>query len=229
MPSTPRELQTASASEDTEPDVDEEYRRRQLERENLMRQLEAKQRERVEEEETVREPETAALLPQFLNRSAGPDLNSFSTMNEEEQRELIAAIYEQLQEYQRLGIPPIRDERADLLLPRVYFEFDKSEVRSQYQEQLIQSARSVLRELERRGDMILQIEGHADERGNEEYNLVLGHHRANAVRDLLKVYVTDPTTLQTVSFGEEYPAVPQSSERAWSENRRVMFTFLLRP
>ena len=61
--------------------------------------------------------------------------------------------------------------------------------------------------------MILQVEGHVDERGNEEYNLVLGHQRANSVKDLLKSYVADPATLQTVSFGEEFPAVPNPMNR----------------
>jgi peptidoglycan-associated lipoprotein len=114
-------------------------------------------------------------------------------------------------------------------MPRIFFDYDKSAVRNEFKDRLLQISRNLLRELERRGDMILQVEGHADERGNEEYNLVLGHQRANSVKDLLKSYVADPATLQTVSFGEEFPAIPQSNEQAWSQNRRVQFTFLLRP
>lgn len=219
------------SSREIEEDPDEAYRQRQLEREALMKRLEAKQREMSNQ--TADDGGSllrGALLDSEENLQApGRNTALITSMSEEERRQILDSIYQQLMEYQRLGIPPIRDERADLLLPRVYFAFDKSDVRNEYRDRLLQNARVILRELERRGDMILQVEGHADERGNEEYNLVLGHQRANAVRDLLKAYVTDPATLQTVSFGEEFPAVPQSNEQAWSQNRRVMFTLLLRP
>jgi peptidoglycan-associated lipoprotein len=85
-----------------------------------------------------------------------------------------------------------------------------------------------LEELEKNDDLIVQVEGHADERGNDEYNIALGHRRANSVLGLVKVYVTDPSRIQTISYGEEFPLVQESNREAWSKNRRVVFTLLLK-
>jgi outer membrane protein OmpA-like peptidoglycan-associated protein len=211
-------------------DPDETYRQRQLEREALMKRLEAKQMEMADKDVSSKNVLSGALLnPDGGYATPGQNTALITSMSDKERQRLLNAIHTQLAEYQNLGIPPIRDERADLLMPRIYFDFDKSAVQNDFKDRLLQISRNLLRELEQRGDMILQVEGHADERGNEEYNLVLGHQRANSVKNLLKSYVADPASLQTVSFGEEFPAVPQSDEKAWSQNRRVQFTFLLRP
>jgi len=210
-------------------DSEKVYRQRQLEREALMKRLEAKQKEILENDTSDIKLSGALLNPDGNFAAPGQNTALITSMSDDERRRLLDAIHKQLAEYQNLGIPPIRDERADLLMPRIYFDFDKSLVRNDFKDRLLQISRNLLRELERRGDMILQVEGHADERGNEEYNIVLGHQRANSVKELLKSYVADPATLQTVSFGEEFPAAPQSNERAWSQNRRVQFTFLIRP
>jgi len=66
------------------------------------------------------------------------------------------------------------------------------------------------------------IEGHADERGTREYNLALADKRAIAVREYLLTMGVRPSQLQTVSYGKERPAVPGSSEQAWSQNRRAV-------
>ncbi|MBA1331230.1 lipoprotein, partial [Candidatus Endoriftia persephone str. Guaymas] len=52
----------------------------------------------------------------------------------------------------------------------------------------------------------LRLEGHADERGTREYNLGLGEHRANAVRQLLMAEGVDTNQLIVISYGEERPA-----------------------
>ncbi|MFQ5656520.1 MAG: OmpA family protein [Candidatus Methylomirabilales bacterium] len=67
------------------------------------------------------------------------------------------------------------------------------------------------------------IEGHADERGNEAYNLALGKRRANVVRDYLVAGGIDPTRLHPSSLGERQPFVPGHDEAAWMQNRRVHF------
>ena len=149
-------------------------------------------------------------------------------LSPEERAELLENIHTRLLKAQALGLPMVRDPRAEQLVPAVFFGFDNSRLGDEFQEQLIKEAPAVLEALENRGDLILQIEGHADERGDEEYNLALGHRRANTVHNLLKVYVTDPLTLRTISFGEEFPAIPDSNKEAWAKNRRVAFTFLLR-
>lgn len=102
---------------------------------------------------------------------------------------------------------------------RVFFEFDKSNLTSSAQETVTRLA-AWLKEYPSK---TLTIEGHADERGTREYNLALGARRANSVKDYLIVLGIDPNRLETVSFGEERPAVLGSNKQAWAQNRRAVF------
>lgn len=69
----------------------------------------------------------------------------------------------------------------------------------------------------------LRIDGHADERGSDEYNLALGLRRANAVKDFLTGYGIDASRLEVRSLGENAPLDPASNEEAWAKNRRAEF------
>ena len=64
------------------------------------------------------------------------------------------------------------------------------------------------------------IEGHADERGTREYNLALGDRRANAARVYLESRGVASGRMQVISWGKERPAVAESNENAWAQNRR---------
>lgn len=72
-------------------------------------------------------------------------------------------------------------------------------------------------------DVNLRIEGHADERGSNEYNLALGMRRATAARDFLTNFGLSANRFQIVSFGEERPLATGSDEAAWAQNRRAEF------
>ena len=85
-----------------------------------------------------------------------------------------------------------------------------------------------MKALEARGDMIVQIEGHADERGSDEYNLALGHRRANAIANSIMAYLSNSTLVRILSYGEEFPLDSNSTKTAWDKNRRVEFTLLLK-
>lgn len=65
------------------------------------------------------------------------------------------------------------------------------------------------------------IEGHADERGTEQYNLALGEKRANTAKDYLVALGVPASKIRTVSFGEERPFATGSNESAWAKNRRA--------
>ena len=71
----------------------------------------------------------------------------------------------------------------------------------------------------------ITIQGHADERGTREYNLALGERRASAVRDYLQSMGVASSQLRIVSYGEERPVDPRSTESAWSKNRRVELAY----
>jgi peptidoglycan-associated lipoprotein len=67
------------------------------------------------------------------------------------------------------------------------------------------------------------LEGHADERGTEEYNLQLSNRRAASVRKYLTDLGVKPKLLDSVGYGETRPAVDGQTEEAWAANRRVEF------
>ena len=72
-------------------------------------------------------------------------------------------------------------------------------------------------------DPRVQIEGHCDERGTSEYNMVLGANRARAAYDYLRTLGIDANRMSTVSYGKELPLDPRSNEEAWARNRRAHF------
>ena len=66
------------------------------------------------------------------------------------------------------------------------------------------------------------IEGHCDERGTRDYNIALGHKRAEAVRKQLARMGVDQRRITTKSFGKERPAMRGASPEAWAKNRRTI-------
>jgi len=101
----------------------------------------------------------------------------------------------------------------------ILFEFDSASLSIEAQEILRRKA-EWLRENPRAR---VTIEGHCDERGTTEYNLALGDRRAFSAKTFLVDLGIDESRLMTISYGEERPIDPQSSEDAWSKNRRDHF------
>ena len=64
------------------------------------------------------------------------------------------------------------------------------------------------------------LEGHADERGTREYNLVLGERRANSAKDYLMTYGISSNRISVLSYGKERPVDSGSNPLSWSKNRR---------
>lgn len=110
-----------------------------------------------------------------------------------------------------------RAEEEALRTTVFYFEFDKSDLSAEAREALVYHARALMNNPGQR----VRLEGHADERGTREYNLALGERRAQAVARYLQVQGVSSNQLEIVSYGEERPANPGTTEQAYSENRRV--------
>ncbi len=72
----------------------------------------------------------------------------------------------------------------------------------------------------------VEIEGHCDERGTEEYNLALGEKRAKAVSDTMVKLGVDASRMRTISYGESVPLDPGHTEEAWAKNRRAHFAIV---
>lgn len=104
------------------------------------------------------------------------------------------------------------------VLQSIYFDFDKHDVRGD-QVPRIQANASWLLE---HPDVQIIVEGHCDERGTREYNMALGQRRADSTRDFLVSLGIDPARIETVSFGEELPAMSGHDEAAWAANRRAV-------
>lgn len=75
----------------------------------------------------------------------------------------------------------------------------------------------------KKGSLRFTLEGHADERGTDEFNMVLSQKRAASVRKYLVDLGVSGGALDTVGYGENKPAQNGSNEEAWSANRRVEF------
>ena len=105
------------------------------------------------------------------------------------------------------------------LLKRVHFDFDRYEIRM--------SDAAVLKEnavvLKKFPEVKVQIEGHCDERGTNEYNLALGERRANSTRQYLLSLGIEAGRISIISYGEERPLEASHEEEAWGKNRRADF------
>jgi len=105
-------------------------------------------------------------------------------------------------------------------LATVYFDFDAWSVNAANRELLRTNAKAIAAN-PAWGKLV--VEGHCDDRGSEEYNLVLGKRRADEVVGYLVDLGIPRSRLTSTSFGEARPAVTGSDEDAWRWNRRSMF------
>ena len=109
-------------------------------------------------------------------------------------------------------------ERDQALATTVfYFEFDRSDLSAEARSALVFHANY----LKENPSESYRLEGHADERGTREYNLALGERRAQAVERYLQVQGVASSQLETISYGEENPVDPGTTEAAYARNRRV--------
>lgn len=98
----------------------------------------------------------------------------------------------------------------------VFFDFDRASIRPDE----VRAASGDASFLVQHPSIKVLIEGHCDDRGSEEYNIALGHSRAQALKENLQRSGVDGTRIQTVSFGKERPFCMAESESCWQENRR---------
>jgi peptidoglycan-associated lipoprotein len=108
-------------------------------------------------------------------------------------------------------------------LQDAFFDYDKSNVRSDAQSVLTQDATALKSILTDFPSATIVIEGHCDERGSAEYNLGLGDRRASSAHDFLVQLGVPADKLHTISYGKERPQCTESAESCWQKNRRVHF------
>ena len=100
---------------------------------------------------------------------------------------------------------------------RVHFDLDSAEFHPEDRAGLDRISRCLRAEQA----LHVTIEGNADERGTEEYNLSLGQRRAQAVDKYLLTMGVNDNQLKTISYGKEKPVCREHDEACWAQNRRA--------
>ena len=113
------------------------------------------------------------------------------------------------------------EQKAMQAANTIYFDFDSADIRRE--SRTILEAHAAYLAADDSASVVL--EGHTDERGSSEYNMALGERRADSVARFLKVNDVSEDQIETVSYGEEKPAVDESNEDAWAQNRRVEINY----
>ncbi|MFQ5456149.1 MAG: peptidoglycan-associated lipoprotein Pal [Nitrospirota bacterium] len=111
----------------------------------------------------------------------------------------------------------VADKNKEISFLDVYFDFDKSIIREDSKSALEKNARL----LTSNPDIKVQIEGHCDERGTNEYNLALGQRRAQATMRYLKAIGVSKDRISIISYGEERPVCNEHNEDCWWQNRHA--------
>ena len=114
-------------------------------------------------------------------------------------------------------------EMRELEKQSIYFDFDRYAVKPEYRN-IVQIQAEFIKAHK---NAMVTVEGNADERGSNEYNLALGDKRANAVRKNLELLGVPATQIRAVSMGEEKPRLSCHEEKCWKENRRADFAHKL--
>lgn len=112
---------------------------------------------------------------------------------------------------------PLNDPASILAKRSVYYPFDVSVVQDA-DKPVVQAHAKYLSEHANRK---VRLEGNADERGSNEYNLALGQRRADGVKKMLELGGAKAGQLESVSYGEEKPKAAGHDEASWSQNRRT--------
>ena len=126
---------------------------------------------------------------------------------------------------QRPGTPDqATRDRIDTLLARIsdaYFDYNQHSLRPDAIQTLEQDSAELRNIITQYPSYKLVIEGHADERGSEEYNLGLGDARALAAENYLLKVGIPATQLSIVSYGKDRPVCTEHDEACWQKNRRI--------
>ncbi|HBG04755.1 MAG TPA: peptidoglycan-associated lipoprotein Pal [Geobacter sp.] len=104
-------------------------------------------------------------------------------------------------------------------LEAIYFNYDSASLSPEARQGIYQNFQLLAQD----SKVNLQIEGHCDERGSDEYNLALGENRAKAAMKYLVSLGVAEDRISTISYGKEKPAAEGNDETAWARNRRAEF------
>ena len=149
--------------------------------------------------------------------STTPDTDTTTSTPAEDTTTVVETVTEpeiSAEEQMRLESEQMRQERT------IYFDFDDSTVQQQYLAVLELHAKFLVE-----SGATVTLEGHADERGTQAYNLALGERRGNGVATYLMNYGLSKGQINVVSYCEERPADSGHTEGSCEKNRRVELVY----
>ena len=108
----------------------------------------------------------------------------------------------------------------EMIRRMVNFDFDKSAIRAGQDTEVLEQKLAIL---QTNSGLRVEISGHCDERGTDEYNMALGMRRAVSAKQFLVDRGIAESRITVRSRGEEQPFDPGHNEEAWTQNRRGEF------
>lgn len=112
------------------------------------------------------------------------------------------------------------DEAHRTMTAAVHFDLDQSDLSTE--DRVLLDRKATI--LTRNRGLRIRVEGNADDRGSDEYNVALGMRRAAETRRYLVQHGVGEAQIETISNGEERPVCQEEGETCWSRNRRAEFT-----
>jgi peptidoglycan-associated lipoprotein len=112
--------------------------------------------------------------------------------------------------------PPDESDVFARKVKDVFFAYNKADIRSEEKPVADNDAQF----LAQHPEIKVQIEGHCDDRGSEEYNLALGDSRAMSLKAALEKQGVSAERISTMSYGKEKPFCNEEDEQCWQQNRR---------
>lgn len=159
----------------------------------------------VEQADVAKIEEVAAVVEDSKAQDAGEGMGSAESLDTQ-----IVADTDPLEGRTSAGLFPL------------YFDFDKSMIRSDQVERVEKNAAF----LKNNPAVRVRIEGNCDERGTNEYNMALGQRRALSGQQYMVNLGVAESRLDTISYGEERSLNFGHDELSWSQNRRDDFVII---
>jgi peptidoglycan-associated lipoprotein len=166
------------------------------------------------------ETETNSQIPSIAGGGSSGELSGFSKNPSEERLQLgggIASVSSSgMSERQRAELTKEEKAAIEAGLRDVFFDYDQWTIPDSGMNALNRDAEW----LKAHPGAVLKVEGHCDERGTADYNVVLGEKRAKAARSYLVEMGVSPKQLAIVSYGKERPFCAEHDEACYQQNRR---------
>ncbi len=109
------------------------------------------------------------------------------------------------------------DKEGRVLLYGILFDVDKATLK----EESVKQLQHVVTLMKDNPELTLEVQGHTDDQGSDDYNLKLSQQRAETVVTYLGLFGIDSSRLVPKGYGESTPVMPNTTEEGRAKNRRV--------